>query len=224
MRKSKRYRLLKEKMSKENHTLDEAISLIKETVNAQFDESVELHINLGIDPKQSDQIVRGTITLPSGTGKTLRIAVFTESQSKPAKDAGADLVGGKELVDELVKTKKIAFDVAVATPDFMRNLAKAAKLLGTKGLMPSPKNGTVTDDVSAVVTKLNAGQITFRNDDSGNLHQMVGKVSSDEKALKENITLFINAIKKARPKGIKGTYLKSITLTTTMGPGIRIAV
>jgi len=221
-RKSKRYRITKEKFGKEPRELAQALTLLKERASKKFDESVEMHINLGIDPKQSDQVVRGTISLPHGTGKTVKVAVFTESKTKEAKTVGADIVGGKELVDEIVKSQKTGFDVAVATPDFMREIAKAAKILGTRGLMPSPKNNTVTDDVVNVVKNLKAGQISYRNDNSGNLHQIIGKASWDIEKITDNFDAFLAEVKKQRPKGVKGAFVESITLCSTMGPGIKI--
>lgn len=221
--KSKRFRAAFAKTAGTRvHPLSEAIALLKETASARFDESVEAHLKLGIDPKKSDQTVRGIALLPHGTGKKLRIAVFTETQQKEARDAGATVIGGKELVDEIAQSQKINFDIAIATTDFMKELTKIAKVLGVKGLMPSPKNGTVATDAAAAIQKLQGGQITFRNDDSGNIHQIVGKTSWDAKKLEENITAFLGEVRKLRPKGIKGSFIQTVTVCSTMGPGIKV--
>lgn len=221
-KRSKRFRAISEKSrAKQSYPLAQAIQLVKETASAKFNESVEVHINLGIDPKKSDQVVRGVATLPNGTGKTLRIAVFTESQQKEAKDAGAFMVGGKELVDEIAKSEKIGFDVAVATNDFMKEMTKIAKILGVKGLMPSPKNGTVVSNAAVACEKLIKGQITFRNDDSGNIHQIVGKANWEAQKLEKNILALLQEIRKLRPKGVKGSFIETITVCSTMGPGVR---
>ncbi len=221
--KSKRLRAALAKIgAKRVYPIREAIALLKELTGARFDESVEAHIKLGIDSKKSDQTVRGLATLPHGTGKTLRIAAFTESQQKEAKIAGAFIVGGKELVDEIAQSQKINFDIAVATTDFMKELTKIAKILGVKGIMPSPKNGTVVTDAAAAIKKLQGGQITFRNDDSGNIHQIVGKISWEAKKLEENILIFLGEARKLRPKGVKGSFIQTITVCSTMGPGIKI--
>lgn len=219
---SKRLKKAHAAINHKAYPLDEAIGLVKKSATAKFDETVEIHINLGIDPKKSDQTVRGVISLPHGTGKTPRIAVFTESAEAEAKSAGADIVGGKTLVEEIAKGGKLDFDNAIATPDFMRELSRIAKNLGTKGLMPSPKNGTVTADLKGIITKLKSGQVSFRNDDSGTLHQRIGKASFDDLKLIENARAFLQEIKKLRPKGIKGTYIHSITLCSSMGPGVRV--
>lgn len=205
------------------YTLVEGITLVKETSGVKFDASVEIHCRLGIDPKKAEQIVRTSVVLPHSTGKKRRIAVFTTPDKEAeAKAAGADLVGGDELVKEIQKTGKCDFDVAVATPDFMKNLAAVARILGQKGLMPNPKNETVTTNLAKTVSELHGGKLAVRSDDSGNVHGLVGKVSLSDTDLKENIETFLTAIKKAKPADSKGTYLKSITLSSTMGPGIRI--
>lgn len=221
-KKSKRFRSALAKTGGKIFTLPEAIAFVKETASARFDESVEAHLKLGIDPKKSDQTVRGVALLPHGTGKKLRIAAFTESQKKEAQEAGAFVAGGKELVDEIAQSQKINFDLAVATTDFMKDLTKIAKILGVKGLMPSPKNGTVVTDVKSAIQKLQSGQITFRNDDSGNIHQIVGKTSWDAQKLEKNIFALLGEVRKLRPKGVKGSFIQTITLCSTMGPGIRV--
>ncbi|MBI4359847.1 MAG: 50S ribosomal protein L1 [Candidatus Jacksonbacteria bacterium] len=222
-KKSKRFRAIFEKSrAKKSYPLSEAIQLVKETSSAKFNESVEAHIKLGIDPKKSEQVVRGVANLPHGTGKKLRIAVFTESQQKEARDAGAFIVGGKELVEEIIKSKKIGFDAALATTDFMKEMTKIAKILGVKGLMPSTKNGTAVANASEAVNKLQKGQITFRNDDSGNLHQIVGKADWEAARIEENISALLGEIRKLRPKGVKGSFIQTITVCSTMGPGIKV--
>ena len=208
-----------------SYSIEEAVKLAKEIATTKFDASVELHFRLGIDPKKGEQQVRGTIVLPHGTGKSKKIAVFADGDKvKEAKDAGADIVGGQELIDEIKKTGKVDFEVAVATPDMMKNLAAVAKVLGPRGLMPSPKNETITMNVKKVIEELKKGKIAFKNDDTANLHQVIGKASFDEAKLIENCKTFIEAINKAKPEATKGTFIKSLTLATSMGPGIKIAV
>ena len=219
---SKRHRDNQQKITQGTHTIDEAIKLIKEMASAKFDESVEAHFNLGLDPKKPEHVIRHTIEMPNGTGRTLKIAVFTESKQAEAKNGGADIVGGKNLVDEIAAKKQINFDVAVATPDFMRELSRVAKILGPKGLMPSPKTGTISDDVLKIIGKLKKGQITIKSDASSNLHQIIGKVSFDAQKIRDNFTFLLSEIKKVRPKGIKGAYIRNVTLCATMGPGIKV--
>jgi large subunit ribosomal protein L1 len=224
MKRSKRYRSIKEKMEKSRvYSIDEALNFLIENASAKFDESVEIHIKTGIDPKQSDQQIRGAITLPHGTGKEKRIAVFVEAgKAQEAKDAGADIVGGQELVDKIKQTKQADFDVSVATPGMMKNLVAIAKVLGPKGLMPSPKTDTVTVDIKRTVEQLKRGKVNFRNDDTGNVHQIVGKLSFGRKKLKENIVAFIQALREAKPSGTKGEFIKNIVITSTMGVGIKV--
>jgi large subunit ribosomal protein L1 len=201
----------------------EAIELLKTTAKAKFDESVEVHVGLGIDPKQGDQQVRGTIVMPHSIGKDKRVAVFAEGEAElEAKKAGADLVGSTELIDKIRTSGKIDFDVAVATPEMMAKLAQVAKVLGPRGLMPSPKNETVTKNVGKAVKELKAGKIAFKNDNTSNLHQMIGKISAPTENLVTNYEALLEAIKRAKPASSKGTYVKHITLTTTMGPGVPI--
>lgn len=221
---SKRYRGLAEKINREQlYPLAEAIELMKQTSTVKFDASVELHFHLGVDPKKADQMVRGTVKLPHGTGKQLKIAVFATSKAADeAKKAGADIVGGEELV-KLIKEKGVTdFDIAVASPDMMKVLAPIAKTLGTRGLMPNPKNETVNPNPASVVTELRSGKVAFRTDTGGNIHQMVGKVSFDSKQLFANAATMIEAIKKAKPSEAKGTYLQSVSLTSSMGPAIKL--
>ncbi|MCA9375992.1 MAG: 50S ribosomal protein L1 [Candidatus Doudnabacteria bacterium] len=204
-------------------SIEEGIALVKEAASKKFDEAVEVHMNLGIDRSKSEHIVRGTVVLPHGTGTTLKIACFApESEHEAAKAAGATIVGGEELVEQILKSEKTDFDIAVATPDMMRHLGKIGKILGMRGLMPNPKNETVTKTPVKTIEELSKGKITFRNDDGGNLHQAVGKASFTDEQLKENVEAYVAAIKKAKPDGIKGTYLRSVTLSSTMGPGVPI--
>ncbi len=207
------------------YSIDEAIDLAKKTSTVKFDASVELHLRLGIDPKKSDQLVRGTIALPYMSGKTKRVAAFVEPDKEDmAKAAGADLVGGEELVNEIVTKGKIDFDVAVATPSMMPKVAKAAKVLGPKGLMPNPKTDTVGDNLEKMIKEQKAGKLSFRNDNGGNLHVNIGKVSLENDKIKANLEAMIEAVKKVKPTAAKGTYLKGAYLTTSMGPSIKIAV
>jgi large subunit ribosomal protein L1 len=202
------------------YTLDEAVSLVKQIANAKFDETVELHIKLGIDPKQSDQIVRGTVTLPHGIGKTRKVAVITKGEKqKEAHDAGADLVGGDDLIEDISKGV-LDFDILVATPDIMKDLSKVAKILGPKGLMPNPKAGTVTFEVGETVKELKKGRVEYKNDSYGIIHCSVGKVSFDKEKLADNIKVLFEVILKAKPSSSKGQYIKSISISSTMGPGV----
>lgn len=202
----------------------EAFELVKKTSTTAFDATVEMHIKLGIDPSKSEQFVRGTIVMPHAAGKSKRIAVFTVTKEAEAKAAGADIVGGLQLIEEIRTTGKIDFDVAVAEPALMKDLSKIAKILGPKGLMPSPKNETVTDNITKAIGELKRGKVTFKNDDTGNIHQAIGKVSTDAPKLLENFNALLDAIKRAKPSAAKGTFLKGITVATTMGPGIHVAV
>jgi len=223
---SKRMTDLKTKVdSTKVYSLDEAIELVKATSTVKFDASVEFHARLGIDPKKSDQLIRATVVLPHGTGKTKRIAAFVgPNDEKAAKDAGADLVLGEEEIKEIKTTGKIDFDIAVATPEMMPKLAVAARVLGPKGLMPNPKTDTVDKNVAKMIEALKKGKAAFKNDDQANIHQLVGKVSFDNAKLKENIETFIEALKRAKPSGSKGTYIKTAFLTSAMGPSVKISV
>lgn len=220
---SKRYLALKEKIDpSKQYTLDEAVSVIKESANTKFDSSVELHVNTGIDVKQSDQQVRSIVSLPHGTGKKQRIAAIT-AQADKAKKAGAQIAGGEEFIKE-IQAGKIDFDVLVSEPAFMPKLATVAKILGPRGLMPSPKNGTVAPDIAKAIDELSKGKVGFKNDNTGNIHLIVGKASFNKDQLKENAQAAIDAIKTSRPSGMKGAFIKTITLSSTMGPGIRISI
>ena len=208
--------------SKKDYSLEEAVALAKKTSVAKFDATVEIHAKLGIDPKQGDQQVRGTVSLPNGTGKSKKVAVFTSAadKEKDAKEAGADLVGGEELIATIASSNKADFEVAIATPDMMPKLAKIAKILGPKGLMPNPKTDTVGVNIKAMVADQKKGKVAFKNDDTGNVHAIVGKVSFDETKLLENATVFMDALKKTRPSSSKGNFIVKATMTTTMGPAI----
>jgi len=203
------------------YSINEALALVKETSKIKFDATVEVHFRLGIDPKKGDQQVRGTAVLPHSFGKQKRVVAFTQNE-KEAKDAGADIVGSEELIKEIKATGKIDFDVAVATPDMMPKLAGIAKVLGPKGLMPSPKNETVTTNVKKTIDELKKGKLAFKNDDTANLHQAIGKVSWDVDKLKENFDSFYGIVKKSKPTSSKGEFVKGIYVTSSMGPGIKV--
>ena len=214
---------LKEKIDPlKQYALDEAISVIRESANTKFDSGVELHVKTGIDVKQSDQHIRGTVSLPNGTGKKQKIAAIT-SKPAEAKKAGAEIAGGEELIKE-IQAGKMDFDVLVAEPAFMPKLAPVAKILGPRGLMPSPKNGTVAPDIAKAIEELAKGKVSFKNDSTGNVHLLAGRASFSADQLKENITSAFEAIKAAKPASSKGTFIKSITLATTMGPGIAVSM
>lgn len=223
---SKRYTELKKLVDpKKLYAPAEAMELVKKTSTTKFDGSVEVHVNLGIDVKKSDQMVRATIVLPHSTGKTKRVAAFvTGEKEKDAKAAGADVIGGDELIDEISKSGKVNFDVAVATPDMMAKMSRVAKVLGPKGLMPNPKTETVGTNVTKMIEELKKGKVTLKNDATANVHQSIGKTSSDAKALMENFEAVMTAIRKAKPASAKGSFIKTVTLTSTMGPGIRVEV
>ena len=206
------------------YKLKEAISLVKKHATAKFDETVDVAVQLGVDPKQSDQNIRGMISLPHGTGKTYKVAVFAKGDKEAeAKKAGADLVGSDDLIEK-IQQGKIEFDRCVATPDMMPVLGKVAKILGPKGLMPNPKLGTVTTDVEKTVKALKAGQVEFRVEKAGIVHAGVGKSSFNDHQLEENIRTFITALLKAKPSNSKGTYLRQIALSSSMGPGVKVDI
>ena len=226
MKRSKRYNEAKKLVEpKKLYTPAEAVELVKKSSNTKFDGTVEIHMNLGIDVKKSDQLVRATIVLPHGTGKTKKVAAFVPAdKEKEAKEAGADIVGAEDLIEEIMKTGKVDFDVAVATPDMMPKMAKVAKVLGPKGLMPNPKTDTVGVNVKKMVEELKRGKVTLKNDATGNIHQAIGKVSADAKALGENFEAIVAAIRKNKPASAKGTFIKNVVLTSTMGPAIHVDV
>lgn len=222
---SKRFRAANENIEREKlYPIDEAIKLIKSNATAKFDETIELAFNLGVDPRQADQNIRGVISMPNGTGKTIRVAVFArDEKAEEAKAAGADLIGTDDLIKE-IESGKIEFDRAIATPDMMPVLGKVARILGPRGLMPNPKLGTVTTDVKQAVKDAKGGQVEYRAEKKGIVHAGIGKASFSEKQLRENINALFDAIQKAKPGSVKGTYLKRIALSSTMGPGIRIDI
>ncbi len=204
------------------YSLEEAVKLVPEIAPAKFDEVVDLAVRLGVDPKQSEQMVRGTVVLPNGTGKKVRVLVFAKGEKeKEAKDAGADFVGGEDLIEKVSKGW-LDFDSVVATPDMMGAVGKLGKILGPRGLMPNPKIGTVTFDITKAVKEIKAGKVEFKVDKSGNVHASIGKVSFGVQKLKENLLALLDGIIKAKPSTSKGIYLRSITLATTMGPGVKI--
>jgi len=223
MNRGKRYLEAVQKVDRERqYGPAEAVRLVKEFPEAKFDETVELAFHLGVDPRKADQMIRGTVSLPHGTGRSVRVAAFaTGDKAREAQEAGADVVGGEDLVDEVLKGN-IDFDAAVATPDAMSLLGKAGRVLGPRGLMPNPKAGTVTPDIGKAVRDIKAGKLEYRVDRQGNLHVVVGKRSFDEQRLLENYLAVVDEIMRAKPAAVKGRYLKSVTLSTTMGPGIRI--
>ncbi|MDD3803887.1 MAG: 50S ribosomal protein L1 [bacterium] len=202
------------------YSIDEAIDIMKSTKKAKFDETVEVAMTLGVDPKKSDQMVRGAATLPNGTGKTVRVLVFANGdKAKEAQEAGADIVGEDDIIEK-ISGGFIDFDLAIATPDLMKKVGKLGKILGVRGLMPNPKVGTVTNDVKKVVGEAKKGRVQYKLDKNANLHTIVGKISFDKDKLKENILYLLTEVKRARPQSAKGTYFKSVTLSTTMGVGV----
>ncbi|MBI4678554.1 MAG: 50S ribosomal protein L1 [Elusimicrobia bacterium] len=204
------------------HTLDEAAAQAKKCATAKFDETVELHVHLGVDPKQSDQQVRGTVNLPHGIGKAKKVAVVTKGdKQRDAQAAGADIVGAEDLIEQISKGM-LDFEVLVATPDMMKDLSKLGKVLGPKGLMPNPKSGTVTMDVGKTVKELKAGRVEYKVDEFGNIHCPVGKASFDADKIAGNARAVMEAIVKARPSSAKGIYVQSVTLSSTMGPGVKL--
>ncbi|APX23304.1 MAG: 50S ribosomal protein L1 [Rhodobacteraceae bacterium] len=221
----KRTRAVREAFAgKEDLTVEEAVSLIKSNASAKFDETVEIAMNLGVDTRHADQMVRGVIGLPNGTGKTVRVAVFARGpKAEEAQAAGADIVGAEDLM-ETIQGGTIEFDRCIATPDMMPVVGRLGKILGPRNLMPNPKVGTVTMDVAQAVKDAKGGQVQFRAEKGGVVHAGVGKVSFDEAKLVENIRAFISAVSKAKPAGAKGTYMKRISLSSTMGPGVTVDV
>lgn len=222
MLRSKRYRTVVENIPGEALGLREAVEMVKRNAQAKFDETVELTANLGIDPKKADQQVRGTVSLPHGTGKTVRVIVFAQGDlATLAEQAGADRVGAEDLAQEIQKGW-LDFDVAIATPDMMRHVGKLGRILGPRGLMPNPKTGTVTPNVEAAVQEFKAGKIEYRADKEGGIHVPVGKASFDVGSLVDNLRTVIDAMIKAKPSAAKGTYLKSLYISSTMSPSVRL--
>jgi len=224
MARSKRYNELKKLVdSKKLYNLDEAMELIKKTSTTKFDGSVEVHVNLGIDVKKGDQQVRSTIIFPHSIGKAKKVIAFVSADKETAaKEAGADIIGTDEVLDQIAKTGKFDFEVAVATPDMMPKLAKVAKVLGPAGLMPNPKTDTVGTNIKKLIEDVKKGKVAFKNDATGNIHQSIGKSSLTSKELLENFAALMEAVNKVKPASAKGTYLNSVTVTSTMGPGIKI--
>lgn len=220
---SKRIDELKKLVDKNKiYSLNEAVKLAKDTSNTKFDANIEIHVKLGINTKKGDQQVRSSLTYPKTFGKSRVIAAFVApDQEKDAKNAGADIVGGEELIKKIIQTKKIDFDVAVATPDMMKVLAPAARILGPRGLMPSPKNNTITTQIADAISEFKKGKIEFKNDAGGNVHLVIGKASFSDQDLIDNFSAAIETIKKAKPAAAKGTYIKNISMSAGMGPGIK---
>ena len=220
---SKRAKLFNEKVDPDKqYAIDDALTLVKELATAKFKESVDVSVNLGVDPRKSDQVVRGSTVLPNGTGKTVRVAVFTSgANADAATEAGADIVGMEDLAEE-VKKGNMDFDVVIASPDAMRVVGALGQILGPRGLMPNPKVGTVTPDVATAVKNAKSGQVRYRTDKAGIIHCPIGNVEFDVNTLKENLSALLVDLNKAKPTAAKGTYLKKLTISSTMGPGITV--
>ncbi len=221
---NKRVRANNEKVDKTKlYSLNEAVEIIKDTANTKFDSTIEVAFNLNLDPTQADQQLRGATMLPNGTGRVSKVLVFAEGDAEvAAKEAGADIVGSDDLVNKIKNESWFDFDVVVATPQMMPKIGKIGQILGPKGLMPNPKTGTVTPDVAKAVTEIKAGKITYRLDKFANLHTIVGKASFDSSNLEENIVAIYNEVVRVKPASAKGTYIKNMTITSTMGPGIKV--
>ena len=226
MKKGKKYLEVASKVDKMKvYTLDEAVKLVKETSVSKIDGSVEIAMRLNLDTRKSDQQLRGAIVLPSGTGKEKKVLVVAKGDNaKAAKEAGADFVGDVDILEKIEKENWLDFDVMIATPDMMPLLGKLGKVLGPKGLMPNPKTGTVTTDVKKAISDVKKGRVEYRTDSYGNVHGLVGKVSFTEEELKDNIKAFVSVILKSKPSVVKGVYVKNVSLSTTMGPGIKLDV
>ncbi len=226
MAKGKRYNAIREKFDRNtDYVLEEAVKLAKETATAKFDETVEMHFRLGIDPRHSDQQVRNTVMLPNGTGNEVRVLVFAEGEdARAAEAAGADIIADDEVLNKIQNDGWLDFDATLATPAMMKKVGRVARVLGPRGLMPNPKAGTVVqaDDLGRAIEELKAGRVEFRNDKTGNLHIPIGKASFTQEKLLENAEAVMAAVKAQRPTGIKGIYLRRVTVAPTMGPGIRI--
>ena len=221
---SKRARATREKVDRlKRYMLDEAIDLLKAAAISKFDESMDLAVNLGVDPRKADQMVRGACALPHGTGKTVRVLAFAKGdKDKEARDAGADFVGGEDMAEKIQKEGWLDFDKVVATPDMMRVVGRLGRILGPRGLMPNPKVGTVTFDIGNAIKQLKAGRIEFRVEKAGIVHAPVGKASFPAEHLRENVLTIVGQLVKMRPAAVKGAYIKGITLSSTMGPGVKL--
>ncbi len=219
----KKYRASAEKVDRsKKYSADEACALVKETTIAKFDETVEVAVKLGVDPRHADQMIRGAVVLPAGTGKTKRVAVFTRGEKQAqAKEAGADIVGAEDLVEQ-VQGGMLDFDVAIASPDMMALVGRLGRVLGPRGLMPNPKTGTVTPDVAKAVADSKGGKIDYRTEKTGIVHAPIGKASFDAADLKKNLVVVVDALNRAKPSSAKGTYMQSVTISCTMGPGIAV--
>ncbi len=224
MKKSKRYASVFEKVEKNKlYSIEDAIKLAKETSNTKFDETIEVAMNLNLDTKKADQQLRGAIVLPNGTGKTQTVLVLAKGDhAKAAKEAGADFVGDVDMITKIEKENWFSYDVIIATPEMMPLLGKIGKLLGPKGLMPNPKTGTVTTEVAKAVADVKKGKVEYRTDSFGNIHGIIGKASFEEDKLAENLKVFVGAILKVKPATVKGNYVKNISISSTMGPGIKL--
>ena len=226
LKQGKKFKAAAAQVERRGYQIEEAVPLVKKIKFAKFDETVEVHMRLGVDPKHADQMVRGTIVLPHGLGKSKKVLVIAGGPEKQreATEAGADIVGGEEIVQKIQSENWIDFDAVIATPDMMRSVGKLGKVLGPRGLMPNPKTGTVTTDVAGAVRETKAGKIEFRVDKTGVIHAPVGKVSFEEAKLLENASSLIGAVVKAKPAAAKGKYVKSVTICSTMGPGVALDV
>jgi large subunit ribosomal protein L1 len=224
MKIAKRVKANNELVNKEKtYSPEEAIELAKKTANTKFVGSVEVHVRLGIDAKKTDQAVRGLAQLPHGTGKAKKVAAFvSEAKEKEAKDAGASLVGGEDLIKKIKESEKT--DFAVAEPSLMPKLAQIAKILGPRGLMPNPKTGTVSADIGKIIREIAGGKVDFKNDDSGNIHQIIGKSDFDAEKLAQNFQAFMDSVKQSKPAAVKGQYIASVSINATMGPGIKVKI
>ncbi|AGR41742.1 50S ribosomal protein L1 [Spiroplasma diminutum] len=222
---SKKLKAVNAKVDKTKlYSISEALKLAKETSITKFDSTVEIAFNLNVDPRHADQQIRGAIVMPGGTGKTQKVLVLTKTKVKEAEDAKADFVGAEDLIQKIAKENWFDFDVIVATPEMMAELGKIGKVLGPKGLMPNPKTGTVTMDVAKALDEIKKGKVEYRTDKEGNVHSILGKVSFNEENLMKNYSAILDVIKKAKPAAVKGTYIKNISISTTMGPGIKVLI
>ncbi|MFP5225156.1 MAG: 50S ribosomal protein L1 [Actinomycetota bacterium] len=223
MKRGKKYEAIASKIDRDKtYSVEEAVALVKES-GRKFDEGVDVAIRLGVDPRKADQLVRGTVALPHGTGKTARVAVFAQGEAaEEAREAGADVVGADDLVERIQKENFLDFDAAVATPDMMPLVGRIGKLLGPRGLMPNPKTETVTTEVGKAVTEIKAGKVEYRVDKAGNVHVPVGRVGFDADKLTENLNTVLDEIRRAKPASSKGKYIKNISISSTMGPGVRL--